>query len=88
MCDIPDECAVSVVNLFDNLVDSRKEREEDILRPAFESLLHNGVVGICKGLGYNFPCIVPAVSAVVKANSHKLGNCQCRMCVIYVYGHL
>ena len=70
----PDVGAVSVVNFLDYLINTRKKRLNKTLRPAFKGFLHNGMVCVCTGGGNNFPCVVPAVAAFIKKNTHKLRN--------------
>lgn len=72
----PDEGAKTVVNLFGNLIDARDHTLKQIFRPAFERFAHHCVVGIGKRVGYDPPGIIPAVAALIKQNTHQLGDCH------------
>ena len=83
-CCIPNIAAEAVVDFLCDFVNSRKKSLEEILRPTLKRLGHNGVVGISDGIGYNVPCFVPAVAAVIEKNSHQLGDCKGRVGVVDV----
>ncbi len=83
--DIEEE---SAVNLLHNLVNSREQPLEQVYRPFFKRLCHNGMVCVCTGLCRNLPCLVPLKTVIIKQDSHQLSDCHCRMGVIELECHL
>ena len=49
---------VAVVDLHDDLEDTRHDLLDQIHVPLFQSLCHNGVVGVGKGVGDDVPCTI------------------------------
>ena len=82
----PDEGAQAVVDLPRDLIHTRQQTLEQVLRPALKRLAHDRVVGVRHGIGDNAPCVIPAVSAVVKQDAHQLRNSQRGMRVIDMDG--
>ena len=85
---LPDAAAEAVVYLLDYLIDSRKQAAEEILAPAFESLAHDGMVRVGENLRHNIPCVVPAVTALIEQQAHKLGDSESRVGVVDMDSHL
>ncbi|EJX03838.1 hypothetical protein EVA_08056 [gut metagenome] len=78
--------APATVNFAYYLPDSGHKFLHQILRPLFESLAHNGVVGVCNAVLDNIPCLVPAHAVLVHENSHKFGDNESSMGVVYLHG--
>jgi hypothetical protein len=53
------------VDLKDNFEQARQQAAEERQLPGFESLGQEGVVGICKGLASEIPCLLPRQKALV-----------------------
>ena len=51
---------VARIQLSDYLPDARKLACDQLLRPAFQSLGHNGVIGVGNAGGNNVHCLVPS----------------------------
>ena len=68
--------------------DTRHDLLDQIHVPLFQSLCHNGVVGVGKGVGDDVPCAIPCIAAVVQQHTHQFRNCQCRVCVVDVDRYL
>ena len=49
----------AAVDLLDNLVNTRKQTGEQLDRPFFKSLSHDGVVCVRTGLCCDLPCLIP-----------------------------
>ncbi len=56
--------------------------------PFFKSLSHNSVVSVSEGLCNDVPSLVPAVSAVIEENTHKLRDSKCRVSIVDVDSNL
>ncbi len=76
--------AVTAVDLTDDLVNSRQNSADKVLVPLFKSLGHYRVVGVGEGAGDDMPSLIPAVAALVKEYSHKLGDSERRVSIVYV----
>ena len=85
---LPDAAAEAVVYLLDYLIDSRQQAAEEILAPTFESLAHDGMVRVGENLRHNIPCVVPAVTALIEQQAHKLGDSESRVGVVDMDSHL
>ena len=81
-------CAVAVVDLHDDLEDSRHDLFYQVYIPLFQCLSHYGVVGISEGVGDDVPCTIPGIAAVVQQDTHQFRNCQSRVGVVDVDGNL
>ena len=85
---LPKVLAVSVVYLNDDRENSGANALEKIAVPLFQSLGHDCVVSVSKGVGNYVPSLLPGVSAVIQQCPHKLGDSQRGVCVVDVYSHL
>ena len=72
----------SSVNLFNNLVNSRKKSWEQLDWPFFKSLSHNCMVSVGNCLSCNIPCLIPIKAFLIHEDSHKFCNCNCWMSII------
>ena len=83
---LPNIGPVTVVNFGDDLENSWQARREKLGRPALQRLAHDRVVGIGHRFCHNVPRLVPRIAALVKKNSHKLGNGKHGVGVVGVNG--
>ena len=60
----------SAVDLFNNLINSGKKSGEQLDWPFFQSLCHDGMVGVCTGLRGDCPCFIPGKIIFIHENSH------------------
>ena len=74
----------SAVDLLNDLVNTRKQTGEDLNRPFLQSFCHDGVVGVCTCFCCDIPCLFPCQSFLIQKDSHQLGNCYCRVCIIHL----
>ena len=74
----------TTVNLFDDLIYTRKKSGEQLDRPFLKSLCHNGMVSVSNTLGSYRPCIIPAKAFLIHEDSHKLCNSHSRMSIIHL----
>ena len=74
----------AAVNLFDNLINTRKQTGEELNGPLLECLGHDGVVRVRAGLARNFPRLFPAESLFVHQNAHELRNRDCGVRVVHL----
>ena len=80
--------AVTAVDLADNVEDTGSDLADKINVPLFQSLSHNGVVGVSEGVGNDVPALVPAVAAVIEENTHKLGDSKSGVSIVDVDSYL
>ena len=76
------------VDLLDDLVYTRKQAGEQLDRPFFQCLGHDGMVGVGHGLCGHFPCLVPLQLLLVQQDTHQLGNCYGGMGIVHLEGVL
>ena len=69
--DLQDEPAV---DLFDDLIYTRKQAGEQVDRPFLQSFGHDGMVGIGHALCGHLPCLVPAEAFFVHQDTHQFGH--------------
>ena len=74
----------TTVDLFDDLVYTRKQSGEQLYWPFFKCLCHNCMVGVSNTFGCNCPCIIPAKSFFVHKDTHKFCYSYCRMSIIHL----
>ena len=72
----------TAVDLFDDLVYTRQQSGEQLDRPFFQCLCHDGVVRISTGLRRYLPCLIPAKSFLIQKDTHQLCDCYSRMGVV------
>ena len=72
----------SAVDLLYDLVDTRKQSGEQLDRPFFQCLSHDGVVGVSTGFSGYIPCLIPLQSFLIHQDTHQLCHCNGRMCII------
>ena len=77
----------SAVDLFDDLVYTRKQFGEQLDRPFFQSFCHDGMVGVCTGMRCDIPCFFPGHSFFVQQDTHQFGNRHGRMGIIQLEGY-
>ena len=77
--------APAAVNLAQYLPNTRQERLHEILRPFFERLAHDGMVGIRYRFAYLLPCLVPAEAVLIHHDAHELGDNERRVRIVYLY---
>ena len=78
----------AAVDLFYDLIDTRKKSGEQVNRPFFKCLCHNRMVRVCTGLCRNLPCLIPAKAFHIHQNSHQLRNSYGRVGIIQLEGNL
>ena len=78
--DVPQFTAESLVDFLNDLIHSRKQALEEVLRPLFKCFCHDGV-------GDDVPCLVPTITIVVKKDAHKFGYAEGGVCVVDVDCH-
>ena len=72
----------SPVDLFNDLVNTRKQFREQLNRPFFQSFCHNGMVCICAGMGSDVPCLIPGQVLLINQDTHQFGHCHGRMGIV------
>ena len=77
----------SPVDLFHDLVNSGKKTGEQLDGPLFQSLCHNGMVGISAGLGGYLPGLLPGQIIIIHQNAHQFRNRYRRMGIVELEGH-
>ena len=78
----------AAVDLFYDLIDTRKKSGEQVNRPFLKCLCHNRMVRVCTGLCRNLPCLIPAKAFHIHKNSHQLRNSYGRVGIIQLEGNL
>ena len=81
-------CTFPVVDLYDDLEDSRHDLLYQVYIPLFQCFCHNGVVGVSKGVCYNVPCALPGIAAVIQQHTHQFRNCHGGVSIIDMDGNL
>ncbi len=72
----------SPVDLFYDLVNTRKQSGEQLNGPFFQCLGHDRMVGISTRLCGHFPCCIPVQSMLIHQHTHQLCHCYCRMGIV------
>ena len=85
---VPSLAAEALIDFLNNTVDSGELQAEEILIPGFKRLRHYRVVGVRANLGNDFPRSIPLHEVLVNEYSHKLGDTERGVCVIYVDSNL
>ena len=70
------------VDFVNDLEVTGEELFEEADGPLFKSFRHQGVVGVSKGLGNDFPSFVPFQVFFVEQDAHHFGDRDCRVCVV------
>ena len=78
----------SLIDFNDIREDSRDNVLNKVYIPLLESLCHNGMVSISKGIDNDIPCLIPCISAVIEKDSHELGNSKSRVSIVDVDSNL
>ena len=73
------------VDLFNDHVDSRKQFFDIFNRPFFKCFLHDGMVGIGKGVGYDVPGLGPWNMIGIHQDTHQFRNGESRMGIVELY---
>ena len=76
----------AAVDLFDDLVYTRKQSGEQLDRPFFQCLSHDRMVRVSTGLCRYLPCLVPSKSFLIQKDTHQLCNCYGRMGIVELEG--
>ena len=76
------------VDLVDNFIDAGQQVLENIDRPFFQRLRHNGMVGVGNGVGGNLPGIIPTEAFVVHKDAHQFRHSQGRVGIVDMNGRL
>ena len=79
-------CYKTTVDLFNDLIYTRKQSGEQLNWPFFQSFCHNRMVGICTCLGSHFPCFIPCQTLFIQKDTHQFGNCYSWMSIIQLEG--
>ena len=77
----------SVVDLLNDLINTRKQTGEDFNRPFFQCFCHDGMVGVCTGLCCDRPCLIPGQTFLIQKDSHQLCNCYGWVCIVHLDGY-
>jgi len=80
--------AGAAVHLDHDLVDAGQGHLEDVHVPLFQSLGHDGVVGVGEDLLADVEALVPAKAALVQQDAHHFGDGQGRVGIVQLDGHL
>ena len=78
----------TAVDLIHDLIYTRKQSLEDVDRPLFKCLCHDGMVGVCTGMRCDIPCFFPGHSFFVQQDTHQFGNRHGRMGIIHLERYL
>ena len=76
--------APAAVDLAHDLPYTGQKLLDEVLRPLFKSLAHDGVVGVGDAVLDKLPCLVPAELVLVHEDTHELGDYHCRVSVVYL----
>ena len=82
-----DSLQEAAVDLLHNLVYTGQQSGEQLNRPLFQGLRHDGVVGVGAGLGGHFPGLVPGQPLLIHEDPHELRNRHCGMGVVHLEGN-
>jgi hypothetical protein len=74
------------VDVVDDLEVARQEVLEERDGPLLQCFRQNSVVGVAEGGLDDGPCLVPLQTLLVDQNALKLGDSECRMCVVQLRG--
>ena len=74
--------AKTTIDFFHDLINTGKELREELDRPLFKSLRHDGMVRVSAGIYGNLLCLIPCQMIIVHEDAHKLRNRYCWMGVI------
>ncbi len=77
--------APAAVYLAQYLPHAGQQRLHELLRPFFERLAHDGVVGVRDRGAHLLPGLVPAQAVIVHHDAHELGDDERRVRVVYLY---
>ena len=86
--DLLQLCAGAAVHFHHDLVDAGQGHLEDVHVPLFQSLSHDGVVGVGEDLLADVECLVPAKAALIQQNAHHLGDGEGGVGVVQLDGDL
>ena len=81
-----DLCYKTAVDLFNNLIYTRKQSGEQFDWPFFQCFCHDSMVGVCACLGSHFPCLIPCQAFFIQKDTHQFGNCYSWMGIIQLEG--
>ena len=74
----------SSVYLVNNLVYTWKQSLEYLDWPLLKCLSHDCMVSVGYTSCSDIPCIIPWQMLLVNKDSHKLCNCNCRVCIVHL----
>ena len=74
--------AVAAVYLTDYIEYARDYAADEVDIPFFESLCHDRMIGVCKGIRNDMPALCPAVAAVIEEYPHELGDSECGVGIV------
>ena len=78
----------SAVDLFHDLVDSRKQSGEQFDGPFLQCFRHDGVVGVSTGLGGDLPRFLPGQIIIIHQHTHQFCDRYGRMGIVQLEGNL
>ena len=78
----------AAVDLFDDLIYTGKQAGEQLDRPFFQSLGHDGMVCVSAGLCGDLPCLIPFQAFLVDQDTHQLCHCHRRVGIVQLEGGL
>ena len=78
----------AAVDLLHNLVDTRKQPGEQLDRPFFQSLCHDGMVCVGAASRCDIPGVLPLQMFFIQEDSHKLRNRYGRMGIVHLEHYL
>ena len=85
---VPQPGAQPTVDLLQDLIHPGQQLLHHVLRPLFQCLGHDGVVGVGHGLLHNGGSLVPAQAFLVHEQAHHFGDGEAGMGVVDVDAHL
>ena len=85
LLDLQKEAAV---DLFYDLIDSRKQSGEQLDRPFLKCFSHDGMVRVSNRLRGHFPCIIPLQAFLIQQDTHQLSDSNGRMGIVHLEGCL
>ena len=74
----------TAVDLFDDLVYTRKQSGEQLNRPFFKCFCHNRMVCVSNTFCCDRPCIIPSKSFFIHKDTHKFCNSYCWMSIVHL----
>ena len=84
--ELPELAHEALIDLVHDLIDAGEQSLKEILRPLFERLRHDGVVGVGDAARGDVPRLLPAHAVLVEEDAHELRYAEGGMGVVDVDG--